>query len=295
MEEVYVIKLRGVPSTSTSESSSSTTDPNDLIRSSILGLGVLHIVFGVLVLTFGSLRTAVEHEPNATLMGILFGPVFVACGICGFISWKRPYRKLKIRAFFGLASLSMMGSVSYIGLCLLGVVQYHGIPREFGDSPHVTANALLATMGEFIVSLLSILTSGGALWKRWGFFRPSVNHQRQKVIVKTDIVGGVTSPEKGDTIGSPHPGAGYVDEVIRHVSPHCVISLRATDEQKEVIRRVQEYLHSQDELSFSFSDPSSIQEEQDLGLDSQSWKNEVLVPGQKMLQSKNEDVEISNQ
>ncbi|GBO12794.1 hypothetical protein AVEN_229652-1 [Araneus ventricosus] len=47
--------------------------------------------------------------------------------------------------------------------------------------------------------------------------------------------------------------------------------------QREVIKKVQDYLHSQDELSFTFSDPSSLHEEQDLGVDSQNWRNEVMA------------------
>ncbi|KFM76215.1 hypothetical protein X975_14763, partial [Stegodyphus mimosarum] len=270
MEEVYVIRLKGVPSTSTSESSASAVDTNDLIRGSVLGLGVLHVIFGILVLVFGALRTAVEQEPSATIFGTLFGPVFMATGLSAILSWKRPFRKLKLKVFFGLALLSLLSSAAYLSLCFLGVVYYHSVPRVFGDSAHVTANAIIATLGELIVSFLSVLTSGSAVWKclQFGAFRPAAVQQqsgRQKVIVKTDIVGGTPTVD------------GVLDEeVIRHVSPHCIISLRATDEQREVIRRVQEYLHSQDELSFTFSDPSTVHEEQDLGVDSQNWRNEVL-------------------
>ncbi|GFQ79514.1 uncharacterized protein TNCT_695031 [Trichonephila clavata] len=240
MEEVYVIRLRGVPSTSTSESSTSAIDTNDLIRGSVLGLGVLHVIFGLLVVVFGVLRTSIDDEPAATFFGTIFGPFFVATGVCAFLSWRRPFRKLKMKC-----------------------------AKVFGDTPHVTANAIVATMGEMIVALLSVLTAGGAVWKFWqcGAFRPTTVHQnsaRQKVIVKTDIIGGQSVEGVFD------------DEMIRHVSPHCVISLRAGDGQREVIKKVQDYLHSQDELSFTFSDPSSLHDEQDLGVDSQNWRNEVI-------------------
>ncbi|GFS45614.1 uncharacterized protein NPIL_112271 [Nephila pilipes] len=269
MEEVYVIRLRGVPSTSTSESSTSAIDTNDLIRGSVLGLGVLHVIFGLLVVIFGVLRTSIEDEPAATFFGTIFGPFFVATGVCAFLSWRRPFRKLKMKVFFFMSSLSLLSSTAFLSVCFLGVVYYHSVPRVFGDSPHVTANAIVATLGEMIVALLSVLTAGGAVWKFWqcGAFRPTTVHQnsaRQKVIVKTDIVGGQSVEGVFD------------DDMIRHVSPHCVISLRAADGQREVIKKVQDYLHSQDELSFTFSDPSSLHDEQDLGVDSQNWRNEVM-------------------
>ncbi|XP_055939305.1 uncharacterized protein LOC129968958 isoform X1 [Argiope bruennichi] len=270
MEEVYVIRLRGVPSTSTSETSASSVDTNDLIRGSVLGLGVLHVIFGLLVVVFGVLRTSVEDEPAATVFGTIFGPFFVATGVSAFLSWRRPFRKLKMKVFFFMAALSLLSSTAFLGICLLGIVYYHSVPRVFGDTPHITANAIVATMGEMIVALLSVLTAGGAVWKFWqcGAFSPATVHQksgRQKVIVKTDIVGGQSMEGVLD------------DDMIRHVSPHCVISLRANDGQREVIKKVQDYLHSQDELSFTFSDPSSLHDEQDLGVDSQNWRNEVMA------------------
>ncbi|XP_015919287.1 uncharacterized protein [Parasteatoda tepidariorum] len=271
MEEVYVIRLRGVPSTSTSESSSA-VDTNDLIRGSVLGLGVLHCIFGILVLIFGALKTTLEHEPPATVFGTLFGPVFVATGLSAIMSWKRPFRKLKIKVFFGFSVISLLSSATFLGFCLLGVVYFHSVPRVFGEGAHVTANAIISALGEMIVAALSVLTAGSAVWKclQCGAFRPANLQQqstRQKVIVKTDIVGGQSAAEMQ---GALH------EEMVRHVSPHCIISLRATDEQRNVIKKVQEYLHSQDELSFTFSDPSTLHDEQDLGVDSQNWRNDVM-------------------
>lgn len=272
MEEVYVIRLRGVPSNSTSSSSSSALDINALLRGTALGLGVLHVIFGLLVVIFGALRTTLDHEPAETVFGTLFGPVFVATGVSAILSWRRPFRKLKMKVFFCFAAVSLLGSTAFLSLCFFGLVYFHSVPRMFGDTAHLTANAIVACVGEAVVSLVSVLAAGSAAWKTWrcGAFRPVAVHRssRQKVIVKTDIVGGQT--EGGG-------GAAVDDEVIRHVSPHCVISLRATDEQREVIKKVEQYLHSQDELSFTFSDPSSLHEEQDLGVDSQNWRNEVLA------------------
>lgn len=269
MEEVYVIRLRGVPSTSTSSSSSSAIDVNALLRGTSLGLGLLHVIFGLLLVVFGALRTTIEHEPAETVFGTLFGPVFVATGISAILSWRRPFRKLKMKVFFCFAAVSLLGSVGFLGLCLFGLVYFHSVPRMFGDTAHITANAIIACVGESAVSLVSVFTAGSAVWKTWrcGAFKPVAMH-RHKVIVKTDIVGGQSSEGGGRMID---------DEVIRHVSPHCVISLRASDEQREVIKKVEQYLHSQDELSFTFSDPSTLHEEQDLGVDSQNWRNEVLA------------------
>lgn len=269
MEEVYVIKLKGVPSTTTSESTTSTTiEANDVVRISALGLGVLHIIFGLLILTFGVLKTAADQEPSATVFGTFFGPMFCATGISALVCWKRPFRKLKMKVLFVLSLFSAFGSTAFLSLCILGVVYFHSVPRVFGDSAHVTANAIIATVGELIVSMISVFTAGSAVWQclQVGVFRPSAQALKQKVIVKTNITGN-------------NPGGMLDEEVIRHVSPNCVISLRATDEQQEIVRRVQQYvrdLNSQEDMSFTFSEPSTAAEEQDLGVDSQNWRNEVL-------------------
>ncbi|KAG8196120.1 hypothetical protein JTE90_007856 [Oedothorax gibbosus] len=275
MEEVYVIRLRGVPSATTSSSSSSTVDVHDLVRGASLGLGVLHVIFGLLVVIFGTLRTAsAEHEPAETVFGTLFGPVFMATGIAAVMCWKRPFRKLKMKVFLAFSLVSLLSSSAFLVLCFVGLATYHSIPRLFGESPHVAANATLASLGECLVSAASLVTAGGAVWKTWRCCCGGALHRppslRQKVIVKTDIVQG-GKDEEGRTVVLD-------EEMVRHVSPHCVVSLRASDDHRDVIKKVERYLDSQDELSFTFSDPgSSLHGEQDFGMESQSWGNEVLA------------------
>lgn len=276
-----MIKLKGVPSTSTSETSTS-VDSHDLLRMSTLGLGVLHVIFGILVLIFGALRTTAEHEPNITIFGTLFGPVFVATGLAAFQSFRRPFKKFKMKVLFCLAMFSAIGSTTFVSLCLLGLVYFHSVPRTLGDSARVTANAIVATIGELVISLITVLTAGSSVWRAFqcGAFKSSAAQKpmKQKVIVKTNIIGSNSGSE--DLLDA---------EMIRHISPNCVISLRATDEQREVAKRVEEYvreLNCQDDMSFTFSDnttrPSSEADETELGVDSQNWRNEVLAVANKL-------------
>lgn len=91
MSDIYVVRLQNeIPTYSDPTISKLTSLPSEQRYSSslVLGLGLVHLVLGVLSLFFGIGGLVLEREVNEFGAGIWNGIAFVICGICGILGKK---------------------------------------------------------------------------------------------------------------------------------------------------------------------------------------------------------------
>ncbi|XP_076309333.1 uncharacterized protein LOC143224852 isoform X1 [Tachypleus tridentatus] len=156
MEEVYVIRLKGLPSNNSSETSS---DGGDWTRDVTLGCALLHLGLGFLSLVLGILGLLVEYDANYSGTGIWCGVIFQMAGIAGIISWKYRHLYMTKKLFLGCSLASMISALIFFILSCFGVAEFHSIPRNFNQTARISGNAIITAMVELLVSVVSSLVT----------------------------------------------------------------------------------------------------------------------------------------
>ena len=127
MEEVYVIKLKGLPLNESDVRKKPSIYANDLSIEILYGLGLFHLFIGLITLIFG-LITITSDEWKITVVGIGSGTIFVSTGFIGI--WSSIQRKdhflssnTSIRIFFLSSIISFLISFILITSALIGLFE----------------------------------------------------------------------------------------------------------------------------------------------------------------------------
>lgn len=127
MEEVYVIKLKGLPLNESDIRKKPSIYANDLSIEILYGLGLFHLFIGLITLIFG-LITITSDEWKITVVGIGSGTVFVSTGFIGI--WSSIQRKdhflssnTSIRILFLASIISFLISFILITSALIGLLE----------------------------------------------------------------------------------------------------------------------------------------------------------------------------
>lgn len=219
MEEVYVIKLKGLPTSGDPDAARKPSlYANDLSVDVTLGFACFHVVLGILSMTFGLifLLGFDQNEWRASTEGIGCGIIFVFSGCIGF--WAASERKHNltkandsIKIFLLASLLSILTSASFILLTAAGVTS-----SSASDSSraHLIFNLTLTLLFEMFNSALSGLTSAKIIWPlRFNFYTrnwPTQSKVTKKVIVSTSIFAR---------------GLYQARDFQRSMGPNCIISL----------------------------------------------------------------------
>ncbi|XP_022245339.1 uncharacterized protein LOC111086503 [Limulus polyphemus] len=254
MEEVYVIRLKGLPSNNSSETSS---DSGDWTRDATLGCALLHLGLGFLSLVLGILGLLVEYDANYSGTGIWCGMIFQMTGISGILSWKYRHLYITKRLFLGCSFASMIAALIFFILSCFGIAEFHSIPRNFNQTARVGGNAIIAAIVELLVSVVSsLIANPTAICRTMSCINNpmDVTGSKQKIIVVTNI-------QTAESFGMPRSA------LTRHLSPNCMISLQQGDPAPDQNCRVEEFVQ-QDQLRlenedyFTSSDESEWEEEE---------------------------------
>lgn len=297
MEEIYVIKLRGLPPAAGTPSSSTSSETRDLLLDAILGLGVSHLVLGSVSFLLGILGLVVEDDSTRTGAGVWCGLVFLTTGIGAVLAAKNRQGtdvKTKMRVCFYCSCLSVVMATVYLVISCLTVSYFHQNRDEPTRLARVGGNAIVTAFVELIVATLTIFASARAIWP---CFWLSLRCSEQRSIVKHKVI------VSADVLGSP-VGPKQALAAVRHVSPNCVISFKQVDDPQKLenAKRVEEYVRNgciwshdgvidnDDDVTVSDYSSNSSFPEEDNCVDyvcGENWKNEtvqvVSVPGQNEL------------
>lgn len=139
------------------------------------GSGCIHIILGLLNVTFGGLALFVEPESNQYGSGLWTGLIFVVCGVCGILSKTRWYVRSQIFYFVLGSFLAMMAALTSVVLTSLGVEmkknRLNQIRAQYATNPYVISfneemenqSTIMVTSNIFITSILEFF------WSLWSF------------------------------------------------------------------------------------------------------------------------------
>ena len=254
MEEVYVIKLKGLPISDSSEvSKKPSIYANDLSVEVLYGFGLFHLVIGLVAILFG-LITVASDEWKVTATGIACGTIFVSTGFLGI--WSSIQRKdhflssnIAVRVFLVTSTLSLITAFVSIILMLVGaldvdadqiissktspaerrtIVDYDGEvinhDARNGETidivevhPHVKTNLLISLLVEVTLSLFTIFTTCRILWPDSLKSLGGVNWPTRPEVRKKIIVK--------TSIMASSKGLYQAADFCRTLGPNCVVSL----------------------------------------------------------------------
>ena len=222
MEEVYVIKLKGLPLTADADAARKPSlYANDLSADVTIGFACFHVVLGLIATTFGLIFLLAfdpQDEWKASTEGIGCGIIFVFTGCIGF--WAANERKHSfakasdsIKIFLLASLLSILTGGSFLLLTVAGVT---GSPAAVvsPSRTHLAFHLTLTLLFEMCNSVLSGLTSAKIIWPlRFNFYTrhwPTQSKVTKKVIVSTSILAR---------------GLCHASDFQRALGPNCVVSL----------------------------------------------------------------------
>lgn len=219
MEEIYIIKLKGLPANSDPDAARKpSTYANDLSVDVTLGFACFHVVLGLISAIFGLIFLLAfdQEEWRASTEGIGCGIIFVLSGCIGF--WAASERKHNlakandsIKVFLLASMLSILTAASFLVLTAFGVT---ASAASDSSRAHLIFHLTLTLLFEMCNSLLSGLTSAKIIWPmKFNFFTrswPSQSKVTKKVIVSTSILAR---------------GLYQAHDFQRSLGPNCVISL----------------------------------------------------------------------
>lgn len=294
-----MIKLRGLPAsaaTGGNTSSSSASDTRDLLLDAILGLGVMHLVLGLVSFLLGVLGLVVEYDSTHTGAGLWCGLVFLTTGVSAIVASRNRCcagAKTKMRVCFYSSVTSAVMAAVYLVIACLGVSFFLSNRSEPAQMARVGGNTIVTAFVELIVAVLTILVTARTLWPC--FFlalrcSDPVSTTKHKIIVSADVLG---------TPGGPNEAL----EAVRHISPNCVISFKQMDDPQKLenVKRVEEYVRNglawidddvedvDDSDESDYSSNSSFCEEDNCVdyVSNENWKNETVEvrtgPGQQVI------------
>ncbi|KAI7697922.1 hypothetical protein SSS_10029 [Sarcoptes scabiei] len=228
MEEIYIVKLKGLPSPSSAASQhhdliagknrkNSYCSESDLTAEAIQGFSYLHIFFGVTILCL-SVTNLCFHDNPFQLQPPLGITVwcsisFILLGFFGLlISYKRKCDPsgsiLYVRIQLVLVLIVLSLTLTFAILFLLDL---HGpIANQF-----IALNLIFSFIVETVFLLLTLFTCARVLWpgcmnffaKNW----PTQSSFKRKIIVKTNVFANGIKQDRANMIQS--------------FGPNCVISL----------------------------------------------------------------------
>lgn len=229
MEEVYVIKLKGLPLKDADAARKPSFIANDLSVEVTLGFAFFHIVLGFIAMIFGLIFLLAfnwEDEWRASVQGLGCGIIFVFTGCIGI--WSSSQRKHhaaqakdSIKIFLLASLLSILTASSFILLTAAGVT----ISANFDSSrSHILFHLTLCLVIELINSILSGLTSCKIIWPlKFNFFSrnwPTQSKVKKKVIVSTNIYArGLYDCHHNQSSGDNN------SNFQRYLGPNCVVSV----------------------------------------------------------------------
>ena len=164
MEEVYVIKLKGLPTSADPDAARKPSlYANDLSVDVTLGFACFHVVLGLIAATFGLifLLGFDQEEWRASTEGIGCGIIFVFSGCIGLWAAKERKHNLakandSIKIFLLASILSILTSASFILLTAAGVT---ASAATDSSRAHLIFHLTLTLLFEMCNSVLSGLTS----------------------------------------------------------------------------------------------------------------------------------------
>jgi hypothetical protein len=201
-ESVFTIHIRGEQPAAeggkdlrknTNKDKTQTTLPSEFRYSAslILGLGIVHVILGVLSLSFSILAVIFEPRVNYYACGTWTAPFHVLCGIFGIYASTRWYINYQIIVFLVAAVASMAASVVCVYLTAAGIhfyklnillrmneqanspyiVNLNGFREDYGVTIGVaTYNVIITACLEFLLSLTStILACQGSMSRPYNF------------------------------------------------------------------------------------------------------------------------------
>ena len=154
----------------------------------VLGLGIVHVAFGLLSATFAILAFFSEPDGNRYAAGLWAGIVYIGCGILGVLAHAKWYVREQIVYFF-LGNLGAGASAIIAFALTIYGVHLRSFRVDFiGDA--VTANVLITSVMELAWSVLSARVAiKGAMSDEYEFESPNEEEGGEKS-------GGVSAPKK---------------------------------------------------------------------------------------------------
>lgn len=231
MEEIYIIKLKGLPTSSQEslrDNKASFYYRKDLTGEALLGFGILHSFVGLILIVLTIINLILLNVFSMKLVspGILCGAIFAIAGLMGVITAHKrktdiSKSKIQVKIFFILSIITLLLTTTFLILTLFDL-------KEKSVNKYIAWNTLLSFIFEWFTSLLSIFTCMRVIWpgslgfcaKDW----PMHQKLKRKIIVSTQIY---TNGVKQD------------EDVIRNLGPNCVISL--SPPQNDAITRSDNY------------------------------------------------------
>lgn len=231
MEEVYIIKLKGLPNSSNQQQSVRGKDchsfyyTKDLTAEALMGFGLIQAVLGLIliVLAIVHLLTLEVLVTPQVGVGIWSGAIFVITGLSGVLAAAKRKRdisrsKLQVRLFFIMALLSLLVSFGYLIMLIVAAFGTAADPLASYQTTtklFLSGNIIITFVIEASIALLSLFTTVRVIWpgsfgclaKDW----PGRPKLKKKVIVSTKIYATTMGKEGED--------------FCRNLGPNCVISL----------------------------------------------------------------------
>lgn len=216
MEEVYVIKLKGLPLRDPVIHNQSLPLTTDISCQVLMGFGIFQIVLGLISIVFGVVSIVADWKLTAA--GVGCGIIFFFTGVIGV--WSAYQRRNNfneshqvVKTFLFTSLLSCATSLIFIVLILSGV---SSTEEEEASHilPHLISNSVIALSCELIVALLASFAAARTAWpsslrccaKDW----PTQPQVKKKVIVATSIFAR---------------GIYNSQDFTRYLGPNCVVSL----------------------------------------------------------------------
>ena len=139
-ESIYVIRLSKDTSDSYSEQAAENLQRRNLLHllpserrysaSLVLGLGVVHIIFGLLSSLFAIMGLFVEPEVNRLAAGIWGGIIYIGCGIFGILANSKWYVRHQILWFLFASILALFSSIIVFSLTSKYLISYQELKEK---------------------------------------------------------------------------------------------------------------------------------------------------------------------
>ena len=216
MEKIYVIKLRN-------EENKRHVYPSEVrySASTVLGLGIVHIIIGALSLALGVMGLLLEYESNFLGSGIWIGVIFSLCGVFGLLASKKWYEDNRITHFFVACIVAAFASVVLLGTTVYCLIvrdnELTARRREYQFNPYkvpyswkeedeitsvISGNMFIICAVEFIWCVFSInIAWRGITYKSHSTVGPpSTCKSDKKLIVSTELPPGYSYSKSGNDI-----------------------------------------------------------------------------------------------
>ena len=129
MEEIYIIKLKGLPASSQEslrDNKASFYYRKDLTGEALLGFGLMHSFSGLLLILLTAVNLVRIRWTSLILgSGIWCGVIFVFTGLMAIISAHKrktdiSKSKIQVKIFFSLTSVTSLLTIAYLILLIFG-------------------------------------------------------------------------------------------------------------------------------------------------------------------------------